>query len=169
MLRFGCQLQMCSKRLKVFTLVMQEMRKKGSVCNVTDVSAWKHMNFKAYYTGRYSKHRGHTEYSESLLDQYYKHYAHMCSCKATGIPNKSRESLTLQRKFVYIGLLWYQWRRQRMKETSLLKACIQSQKLEIWQTCTCTSQDSTQRVDNVRLTQKIRRLFARLSFLIFDL
>lgn len=46
MLRFGCQLQMCSKRLKVFTLVMQEMRKKGSVCNVTDVSAWKHVNFK---------------------------------------------------------------------------------------------------------------------------
>lgn len=53
---------------------MQEMREKGSVCNVTDVSSWKHVNFKACYAERYDKHCGVTEYSENLLDQCYKHY-----------------------------------------------------------------------------------------------
>lgn len=84
------------------------------------------------------------------------------SCKTTGISNKSRESLTLQIKFVYTGLLWYQPRRQRMKETSLFKACIQSQNLKIWQTCTCTSQNSTQPIGNVWLIQNVGWLFARL-------
>lgn len=83
-------------------------------------------------------------------------------CKTTGISKKSGESLTLQRKFVYISLIWYQPKRQRMKQTSLLKAGIQRQKLEIWQICACTSQESTQLVGNVWLTQKAGHLFARL-------
>lgn len=53
---------------------MQKVRKKGSVCNVTDVSSWKHVNFKAYYAGKHGKHCGLMEYSENLLDQCYKHY-----------------------------------------------------------------------------------------------
>lgn len=110
MLIFGCQTQMCRKQLKFFTLVMQEMRKKASVCNVTDVSSWKHVNFKIYYAGRYGKCCGLTEYSENLLDRCYKHY--------------------VERKTEKICL--YQLSPAPIKKaTSLLKACIQNQKLEI--------------------------------------
>lgn len=70
--------------------------KKGSVCNVTDVSSWKHVNFKAYYAGRYGKHCGLREYSENLLDQFYKHYVQrkphspekICLHQLTPVPTK---------------------------------------------------------------------------------
>lgn len=83
-------------------------------------------------------------------------------CETTGIQNKPRESLTLQRNCVHTSLFCYQPRRQRMKEMSLFKACIQSQKLEIWQTCTFTSQGSTQPIGNIWLTQKVGQLFTRI-------
>ena len=102
---FGCQPQMCSKWLKAFTLVMQEMRNKGSVCNMTDVSSWEHVNFKADYSGRYSKNCGHTECSESLSAQYYKHSMHVCSCFLDAKPQEyqtSPEKVSLSRENLFI-------------------------------------------------------------------
>lgn len=74
------------------------------MCNVTDLSSWKPVIFKAYYTGRYGKHCGHTEYSESLLDQYYKHYAHLRSCFPDAKPQEyktSLEKVLLSREIVF--------------------------------------------------------------------
>lgn len=90
---------------------MQEVRKKGSVCNVTDVSSWKQLNFKACYAGRFGKHCRLRKYPENLLDQCYKHYVQ----RKPHFPEK---------------IILYQLTpvptKKAKDETSLLKACRQS-------------------------------------------
>lgn len=99
-----------------------------------------------------------TEYSERLLDQYYKHYACVCSCFPDAKLQEYQthlEKASFSRVCLLTSLLWYQPRRQRLKETPLLKARIQRQKLEIWQIGTCSSQDFTEPIGNVSITQKL--------------
>lgn len=103
MLKFGCQPQVRSKWLKV----LWSCRKWGKKAQCAMWQMWVlgNLNFKAYYAGRYSKHCGHTEYSENLLDQYYKHYEHVCSCFPDAKP---QEYQSLEKASLYREICLYQ-------------------------------------------------------------
>lgn len=102
MLKFGCQPQVCSKWLKVLWSCRRWGKK--AQCAMWQMWVLGNVNFKAYYAGRYSKHCGNTEYSESLLDQYYKHYEHVCSCFPDAKPQEyqSLEKASLSRESLFI-------------------------------------------------------------------